>query len=232
MAQVNLPEGLSPGAITAALQFLAAQAQEMQERPSGLLPANMIRGVKKNYKYEYREFPKALTPPDIEVADATQEKRLRVKWNQPLPWRTNDPEGKQYIAEYYASREYPYRMSPPQVIVHNDNEEASVRAGWQAEFGSSGPRMYPAWVFHASKDPVQVMNAKDEERLGAGWYSNPQEAMNAAKNERPAQPASEEIERIDLIKRAEQLEVPIDARMKTGRIRQLVEAAEEKRKAA
>lgn len=232
MAQVNLPEGLSQGAIMAALQFLQAQAQEMQERPSGLLPANMIRGVKKNYKYEYREFPKALTPPDIEVADATQEKRLRVKWNQPLPWRSNDAEGKQFIAEYYAAREYPIRMSPPQLVVQNDNEEAAVRAGWQAEYGDSGGRMYPAWLFHASKSPVLVNSKVEEEKLGAGWYANPQEAMDAAKNTKPAQPASEEIERIDLIARAEKLEVQIDVRMKTGRIRQLVEMAEDKRKAA
>lgn len=230
MTQVNLPEGMSLNVITAALQFLATQAQELAERPSGVLQPNQIRGVKKNYKYEFREFPKALNPPEVEVKDATQERRMRVKWNRPLPWPVHDTQGREYIVQYYDSQEYPKRMTPPQVVVQDANEEAAVRAGWQAEYGESGGRMYPAWLFHSALAPVYVNSRVEEEKLGDGWYTNPQDAVNAAKGVKPVVQASEELERADLIKRAETLDVQIDARMKTPKIRQLVETAEEKAK--
>jgi len=107
----------------------------------------------------------------------------------------------------------------------------AVRAGWQAEYGETGGRMYPAWMFHIQLPAVLVNSKTDEDKLGTGWYPSPQDAMNAAKGVKAPVQASEELERAELIQRAEFLDVTIDARMKTPKIRQLVEAAEAKKAA-
>src|SRR5215831_7134590 len=221
MTTVNLPDGMSLQSITAALQFLASQsALKAYKRPSGLLQPNMIRGVDPNYVYEYRPYPKAITPPDVIIADAAEEKKLRVKWNRPLPWGMHEPNGAQYIREYYERQEYPKRETPPVVIVADAVEEAGVRAGWRTEFGSDGGIMYPAWFFSATAKPVLVSNAREREKLGEGWYENPAEALAAARGKPEPVPAKEELERAQLEKIAEQLDVRIDTRMKTRQVKQ------------
>jgi len=229
MVQLNLPDGMTPQAIMAALQYLAQQAQAAAyQRPSGVLPPSMMRGVNKSYVYEYKEFPKALQPPDIEVSDDKEEKALRIKWKLALPWATNDPEQRGFIAEYYAQQSYPHRMTPPQIMVNDEQHEAAVRAAWRAEYGEDAVRLYPAWFFHASQPPALVNNPKEKEKLGPGWHDTPAKAMDAAKGIRAAVPASEELERMNLIKLAGDLDIKVDERMKTARIRQMVEAAQEK----
>ena len=231
MVQMNLPAGMSPQAIQAALAFLATQtSQGRAHRVSGLLPQNMIRGYNPDYVYEYQPYPKALTPPDIEVADAKQEAALRAKWNDPLPWPRNEPQGQEYIRAYYAEREYPVRMTPPQIIVQDASEEAAVRAGWQAEYGMGEAKLYPAWKFHPAKRPVLVNNAREEDALGDGWYDQPDEAQAAASGRKPAVPASEELDRQTLIELAGELGIHIDARMKTPALREKVRSAQDRAK--
>jgi hypothetical protein len=116
-------------------------------------------------------------------------------------------------------------MTPPQVIVADETEEQATRAAWQAEFGSTGGILYPAWFFHARMPPAMVNSAKEREKLGDGWYPTPQEAIDAARNVPKPVKAAEEIERSELLKLAEELDVHIDARMKTAKIKQLVEDA-------
>jgi hypothetical protein len=227
--QLNLPEGMTPQAIMAALQYLSQQAQQAAyKRPSGVLPQNMMRGVNPNYTYEYKPYPKALTPPDVIVADDKEEKALRIKWKTPLPWAVNDPEQREFIAEYYANQSYPHRMTPPQIIVQDESHEAAVKAAWRAEYGEDAVRLYPAWFFHASQPPALVGSAKELEKLGAGWHDTPAKAVDAAKGIKPAVPASEELERASLMKLAGDLDIKVDERMKTPRIRQMVVAAQEK----
>ena len=129
MVQINLPPNINPAILAAALQYLQAQAQQMAPRPSGVLQPHQIRGVNPQYKYEYKEFPKALTPPDWEIKDAKQERDLRVRWRRPLPW-SDQADGKDLTAQYYAEQEYPKRETPPQIIVNDTTEEAAVRAAW------------------------------------------------------------------------------------------------------
>lgn len=229
MAQLNLPEGMSPQAIMAALQYLATQTQAAQyKRPSGVLPPSMMRGVNPNYVYEYREYPKSLQPPDVEAANDKEEKALRIKWRMPLPWVINDPAQGHFIDEYYNTQTYPHRMTPPEVIVLDEAQEAAVKAGWRAEYGEDAVRLYPAWYFHASHPPVLVGNAKEREKLGDGWHDTPAKAIDAARGIKPAVKGSEELERASLIKLAGDLDIKVDERMKTPRIRQMVEAAQEK----
>jgi|KBSMisStandDraft_5_1062788.scaffolds.fasta_scaffold02378_13 hypothetical protein len=229
MATVNLPEGMSPQAIIAALTYLAQQAEAAAYvRPSGVLPQSMMRGVNKNYTYEFRPYPKALTPPDVIVSDAKQEQALRIKWRTPLPWAVNDPEQRGFIAEYYTSREYPQRMTPPQIVVQDEPQEAAVMAAWRAEYGEDAVRLYPAWFFHATQAPVLVANPRELEKLGQGWFPTPAQAIDAAKGNKPAVPASEELERGRLMKLAGDLDIKVDDRMKTPKIRQLVETAQGK----
>jgi hypothetical protein len=229
MTQVNLPEGMSPQAIMAALQYLATQTAAAQyQRPSGVLPASMMRGVNKSYTYEFRPYPKALTPPDIEVTSDREEKALRIKWKMPLPWAVNDPEQREFIAEYYARREYPVRMTPPQIIVQDEAHEDAVKAAWRAEYGEDAVRLYPAWFFHATQAPVLVGNAKELEKLGQGWFPTPTQAIDAARGVRAPVKAADELERDRLMKLAANLDIRVDERMKTSKIRSLVEAAQEK----
>lgn len=228
----NVPPGMTPAMIQAALAYLLSQAQQNAPRPSGLLQAHQIRGVNPSYKYEYREYPKALTPPDIEIQNAAEERALRVKWREPLPWQANDPAGAELIRVFYEEAEYPKRVTPPQVFVADMAEEAAVRAQWQAEFGVDGGIVYPAWFFHVSKQPAMVHSAAQRDALGAGWYQTPQEAVDAAKGVQAPVQASEEIERARLLARADELGVSVDARMKTPRLRNIVDKAEEEAKAA
>lgn len=230
--QLNLPPGVNAAMIAATLQYLQAQAEQNAPRPSGLLQKHMIRGVNKNYKYEYREFPKALTPPDIEVADAKQERQLRVKWSRPLPWDATKPEGQALIAQYYEEQVYPKRETPPQIVVQDANEEASVRAAWQMEYGESAGIIYPAWFFHVTKQPVMVSNSKQRDALGKGWFATPSEAMDAAKGITAPVKLDEQEEREALIRRADELGVSYDMRMKTPKIKQLVQQAEREREEA
>jgi hypothetical protein len=229
MAQMNLPDGMTPQAIMAALQYLSTQTQASQyKRPSGVLPPSMMRGVNPAYVYEFREYPKALTPPDVEVANDQEERQLRIKWRMPLPWMINDPEQREFIAEYYRVQEYPHRMTPPQIIVHDEAHEAAVKAAWRAEYGEDAVRLYPAWYFHASQPPVLVSSAKEREKLGDGWYDAPSKAIDAARGRAPMTKGKDELDRISLMKLAEGLDIKVDERMKTPRIRQMVEAAQEK----
>lgn len=227
--QFNLPAGMTTQQIQAALAFVASQAVRQQHRPSGLLPANMIRGVDPNYVYEYREFPKALTPPDVEVKDAKEEASLRVRWKMPLQWQANDPQGAEYIRAYYVEREYPVRMTPPQVIVNDEAEEDAIRAGWRAEYGSAERRLYPLWRFHATKPPVYCKTAREEEALGEGWHDSPGEAAEAAKS-KPAASAADELDRAALLDLAAELGIQIDGRTKTPAIRDKVRAAQDRAK--
>lgn len=232
MPRENLPPELanvSPAALEAVLLLLRQQQQEEADRQTGILQPNQIRGVKKNYQYKYQEYPKALTPPPIEVANAHEERRNRTKWNMPLPWDARDPMQQEYIRDYYALREYPVTMQPPQVIAQDANHEAAIRAQWQAEFGIEAIKLYPAWKFHSSKPPVQVADAKAEELLGPGWYDTPQEAMDAIKaTPKPPTKTQDELDREALIELAGQLGIKIDAREKTPTIRKKVSDAQEK----
>ena len=231
MVQMNLPAGMTTQAIQAALAFLASQTSNArQHRVSGLLPANMIRGVNPDYVYEFQPYPKALTPPDVEVTDAKQEAALRTKWNDQLPWARNEPEGQELIRAYYSEREYPVCMTPPQIVVQDASEEAAVRAGWQAEYGMGEAKLFPAWKFHPSKKPVLVNNQREEAALGDGWFDQPDEAQSAAAGRKPAVPASDELDRQTMIELAGQLGIQIDARMKTPALREKIRVHQERAK--
>jgi len=222
----NLPPGMTMEMMRAALAFLASQTIPVT-RPSGLLQPNQIRGVDPNRKYTFIEYPKALTPPDVEIKSMQEERQLRVKWQQPLPYNVNDPQGKEFIDEYYATQTYPKLATPPQIIVHSSDEEAAIRASWNMD--GQEVQLFPMWMFHASKPSVLVNNAKQLEQLGEGWFRTPQEAIDSAKGQKPVVQASEEIRRAEIIKRADELGVAYDRRQTTDAIARAVEKAETKK---
>src|ERR1019366_4212617 len=101
--------------------------------PDGILNSNQIRGVDKDYRYQYREFPKALTPAEVAVTDARHEARLRSAWHMALPWDGQGPIETKQRDDYYAAQVYPKVMQPPQVIVENADEEVKILASWNVK---------------------------------------------------------------------------------------------------
>lgn len=245
---MDLPAGLTPEMMDNLARFFSQPNQAAYVRPSGLLQPNQMRGYNPRYQYKYREYPKALTPPRIQVRDANHERDLRVQWGTPLPWN-NDDDGRDLIREYYTTQEYPKMVTPPQVIVQSAADEKSKLAAWRAESGEAGDDMqagYPKWLFHAEK-PAEFVNGRDEETaLGQGWYTTPAEAMSAARPKTPAVPGDrrvvvpqhqsgpikyspeEEAERIDLMARAAKHKVQYHVQWGTPRLRREVEEAEAK----
>jgi hypothetical protein len=228
MENIGMPDGsvITPEMLAAAMQFIANQQAQTRPRPTGILPPNMIRGVNPNYRYEYREYPKALIPPDVLVSNRMEESVCRVRWQEPLPWPTNSPEGRELIEQYYARQEYPKRMTPPPVAAKDAAEEASYRAAWREDFGDVD--IYPMWMFHATNQPVLVANRQQKDALGDGWFPNLMDAWNHVRGIRPEQTLDSETERTDLMLRADALGLAYDMRIQLGLLRQLVEKAEAK----
>jgi hypothetical protein len=225
MENIGMPDGtvITPEAIAAAMLFLANQAANQKPRPTGLLPQSMIRGVNPNYRYEFREYPKALIPPDVIVSNRQEEHLCRVKWQEPLPWPSNDPAGRELIEQYYATQNYPKRMTPPPIPAKDAAEEASYRAAWRDDFGEID--IFPMWMFHATNQPVLVGNRQQKEALGDGWFPNLMDAWNHVRGIRIEQPTDDAVEREELMKLADELGVAYDMRVKTGVLRQKVEQA-------
>lgn len=156
--------------------------QQVKENvaPRSLLQPGDVPGYPTWKRPEFHEYPKALTPPTVTVSSEMEERRLRSRWNQPLPYLEN-PE-KVMIEKYYAEQVYPKQMQPPQVIVNSPEEESGILAGWQrspdAQSAASDP--YPKFLFHPFKPAQMVRNKADEDRLGPGWFPTIAEAVEAA----------------------------------------------------
>lgn len=229
MQTENMPAGITAQQIALALQYLKQQMEQNAPRPSGLLPANMIRGVNKNYQYEYRPYPKCLMPPEVTVSSRVEEARLRSKWGQPLPWPVTTQEGLATIEKYYVEQEYPKLMQPPPVIAETEEQAAAILASWRQEFGDAAIAIYPMWMHHPSQPSILVKDRAAREALGKNWYATIQEAQDAAAGVEPPKPAEpEREERERLFARASELKVKIDSRIKTPLLRQIVAQAEEK----
>ena len=212
-----LPEGMTPDMMAAIAAFMQQQQQALNRaRPSGILQPNQIRGVNPNYKYKYREFPKALDPPPVTVTDAPQERTLRSRWNQPLPWGDKD-----MVEAYYGEQEYPKEMLPPQVVVNSPEEEESMLASWH---GKTGRVNYPRWMFHAEREAVLVRSHDDQVALGAGWFPTVKEAIESA--QAAVRVSKNPSEREDLMNRAHQLGIEFKPQWSTDRLRDAVSAAE------
>lgn len=235
---LELPAGLTQEMMESIAAFFTAQQDQLNQapRPRGLLTANQIRGVNPRYKYTFKEYPKALTPPPIQVRDAKHERDLRVQWQKPLPWNPNDPDGKELINDYYASQEYPREVNPPQIVVRSPEEEHAVIAGWKAEgrikpgdvMASTG---YPKWKFHAEKGASFVKTREDEQELGRGWYDTPLEAQKSAAASvgmdlGPKRRLTPEEEKEDLLARATKVGVEANSQWGLPRLRREVEEAE------
>lgn len=244
MATPELPPGLTPQMLQNIVAFLTAQAAQQAPRPSGTLQPNQIRGVNPAYRYSYREYPKALTPPPVEVKNEQEERTLRVRWNQPLPWPDVEPNGSASRVEaYYMLREYPTFMQPPQIVVQTAEEEEAKLASWNV--GGSSRVKYPRYMFHAEKGGAMVNSAMEEHALGAGWYATPAEAMQAAfskmketdqrqgltssSNQTPVDGASD---REALLARAKELGIDAKPSWGTKRLMDAIDAAEIEQAAA
>ena len=217
---MSIPERFTPDDLAQIASFLAEQRRASQQKPlGGLLPPEHIRGNDPNYRYKYREYPKALTPPAEHIADADAERRFRVKYKDRLPYDGDDAPAK--IAEYYALASYPKKMEPPQVIVNTIQEEESVLAGWNAGTPGRKERVtYPRWMFHGSKEPVLVSNINQEQALGRDWYPTVGEAMNSVKEAMVSTRVAEENdERSVLLHELEERGGKADRRWSTDRLR-------------
>jgi hypothetical protein len=157
----------------------------------GLLDRSQIRGINPDYSYTYKPFPRMIYPPLVIVIDATQEKKLRTKWNQPLPWAAQQMKERD---EYYALQDYPKEMQPPGVVVNNADEEAAVKASWNVGNGVAIREDWPRYMFHATKGGKMVRDAAEMQALGPGWYETPEEAVKAAAANVPAAVAVSEPE--------------------------------------
>lgn len=234
-----LPPGLTPEMMANLAAFLAAQpAKQNVSRPNGLLQPNQIRGYNANYKYEFREYPKALTPPRMTVRDANHERTLRVEWGRPLPWN-NDLDGAPRIAEYYGTESYPKEIVPPQIVVFTRAEEDAKLAAWRAEAGDEPLNRdadYPKWLFHPDKPALMVATRDEEIALGRGWFSTPAEAQSASKPKGPStakyvsnrMTPEEEAERIDLVERAAKVNLQFYPQWSSARLKREVEELEAK----
>lgn len=218
-----LPEGLTPDMLQAIAAFMQQQQSAIAAaRPVGTLQPNQIRGVNPAYKYRFREYPKALNPPPVTVEDEKQERTLRARWNQSLPW--NDAA---MVEGYYAEQSYPREMQPPQIVVQSPEEEESVLASW----GDYANRVhYPRWMFHASEEATMVRSHDEEIALGAGWFPTIKEAIAMA--QAAARTNTGNDERSRLMDRAHQMGVVFKPQWSTDRIREAVEAVEKEQAAA
>lgn len=218
-----LPEGVTPEMMQAIAAFMQSQQAALQRaRPSGTLQPNQIRGVNPNYRYKYREFPKALDPPSVTVVSVAQERTLRARWNQPLPWADRD-----MMDAYYDAQEYPKEMLPPQVVVNSSEEEESMLASWH---GKTGRVNYPRWMFHAEKEAVMVRSHDEQVALGAGWFPTVKEAIAAAQAD--VRNYKQPSEREQLMDKAHQMGIEFKPQWSTDRLREAVEAAEKEAEAA
>jgi hypothetical protein len=227
--------GITPEIMAALSSFFSTQPTN-PPRPSGLLQPNQIRGVNPRYQYVYREFPKALTPPDILVRDELMERDLRARWGAPLPWPEGiQPNGMNPVAAYYAGQHYPKTMTPPQVLVNSRDEEESLMASWNIErpAGDSNAEVtYPRWMFHASEPATLISNRDHELALGPGWYPTPNEALNAAR--KGSTITTEQLdEHSRLVKQAVELGVRgADSRWTDQRLKNAIAGVEAKKQAA
>lgn len=217
---MSLPERFTQDDLSQISAFLAEQRRASQQKPlNGLIPPEHIRGNDPNYRYKFREYPKALTPPAEHISDADAERRFRVKYNDRLPYQGDDAPA--MIAEYYALATYPKNMTPPQVIVNTIQEEEAVLAGWNATMPKRSDRItYPRWMFHGSKEPVLVSNIGQEQALGADWYPTAAEAVKSVRDAMiSTQKADENDERSILLGEIEARGGKADRRWSTDRLR-------------
>lgn len=170
-----LPPGLTPEMMASIATYFAEQQALAKQhvRPKGILQPNQIRGVDPNYSYRYREFPKALTPPPVIVADEAEERTFRVKRGQPLPW-----EKPEMAVEYYKLRQYPVKLQPSQILVHSSEEERATKASWNLQ--APDHVSYPRWLFNPMEAPRMVSSASEEDALGKDWFPTIKEATDAA----------------------------------------------------
>jgi len=219
---MELPQGLTPEVLKNIQDFMASQpAKQEYVRPSGLLKSDQVRGVNPRYRYEYREYPKALTPPKITIRDANHERQLRNSWHMPLPWGTDD-DGKALTANYYAEAVYPRDVQPPQIVVNNAQEEAAKLAEWRVDGSGAKGSVYPKWLFHAEKGGQMVSSRDAEIALGGGWFDTPAGALASLKKE--AASASDSLD--GLRETAVALGIGVDKRWGEKRLRDEIESAE------
>lgn len=210
------------------LEEALAAAKGQNEQYPHLI--NEIPGaIRPNKPYAYRAYPKALTPPKVIVNSADHELELRAQWGTPLPY-DGDTSGAGNRQSYFLRQNYPKQMTPPQVIVENAEEERRVLASWMV--GGTDPvesQKWPQYRFSAEGGGILVDNAAEAEALGPGWYLTPAEAVEAAKAQdrfRGAAPAassgSEENERAELYRLAEERMIKVNKHWSTERLRRAV----------
>lgn len=226
----NLPPGVTPEMMTAIAAFFASQPQVVT-RPRGVLQPSQIRGVNPGYRYKFREYPKALTPPNVLIDSAEHERRFRLTFKLPLPWDPAQPDHREHIQDYYATAEYPKTMTPPQIIVNNQDEEDAVSAGWRTAGGDEVQSViYPRWMFHATKEPVLVKNLAQETNLGDGWYPSLGALKDATEGRSPTrdtQTIDEALEYDQLLDKAIAMNIAgVDKRWSIDRLKNAIAKAE------
>lgn len=228
MTSPSLPPGVTPEMMAALAAFFASQPQ-VTSRPRGILSGTQIRGVSPGYRYKFREYPKALNPPDVRIDSAEHERRFRITFKDPLPWDPAQPDHKQYIEDYYATQEYPKTMTPPQIIVNSQDEADAVSASWRAQDGEAEQSVvYPRWMFHADKEPRLVNNLAQESQLGEGWYPSPKALREATSGEkRPVQTMDEAVSHDELLDKALELGIAgVDKRWSVDRLKNAIAKVE------
>lgn len=135
-----------------------------------------------------REYPKALYPAPISVKSVDEERTLRARWQQPLPW--SPIQERVAVDNYYAAQVYPKRMKPPPVFVNSAEEEADVMASWNVAPAPGGDDLrYPRWMFHPVHGQARVASQSEELALGDGWFGSIPEMMAAGQSAPVVEPA-------------------------------------------
>lgn len=186
--QPQLPAGFTPTLLAQLKAYFDSTVAPMKKRVRGLLQLQDIRGHI-NQAYEFREYPKMITPPSETIKSVIEEKKFRRKYGLKLPYRDTVRKVRQgeidYEKEYWDLQDYPKEMRAKAVKVWSREEEDGLLAAWNAANPARAKDPNYAqgrWFFHASKEPVMVHSLAEEQALEPGYRLTPMEAFRDAQD--------------------------------------------------